>query len=298
MSKPTVLIIDDMHMNMFTLTHILKDEYNVCAAESGADGLEVAKNVRPNIILLDIIMPDMNGFEVIAALKEDPDTRDIPVIFITGQDSDSDEEQGLLLGAVDYITKPFSTHIVKLRIHNHLKFHKQEQVIQELSTLDPLTSLVTRKYIDTIMDAEWQKALKGNLPVSLVIFNIDNFSDYNEKYGQSNGDHALKELSKIIIRNIDGPGRFAARWSGDEIAVLMPSANAQTAMEFSENVQKNIAQERSSLDSNILTGFTTSIGVSSATPAPGLTASTLVDDATVAVAQAKAEGRNRVCLKS
>lgn len=128
----TILLVDDDTLNISALTHLLNDEFNVIAERSGRRSVDLAKEAQPDVILLDIVMPDMNGFEVIKALKEDEATRDIPVIFITGLNNTKDEEQGLILGAADYINKPFSAYIVKLRIRNQLQISEQIRIIQEL----------------------------------------------------------------------------------------------------------------------------------------------------------------------
>jgi len=117
----TVLVIDDDILNITALTHLLSDEFNIISERNGRNSLQVVKTTKPDVILLDVIMPDMNGFEVIAALKNDEDTKNIPVIFITGLNNTKDEEQGFVLGAVDYINKPFSSYVVKQRIKNQLQ---------------------------------------------------------------------------------------------------------------------------------------------------------------------------------
>ena len=128
----SVLIIDSDLLNITALTYLLSDEFNVFTERSGCKSIEVAKEVRPDIILLDVVMPDMNGFEVITALKKDEATKDIPVIFVTGLNNTRDEEQGLTLGAVDYVNKPFSSYILKLRIKNQLQI--QKYITHDLST--------------------------------------------------------------------------------------------------------------------------------------------------------------------
>jgi len=125
----TVLVIDDDMLNITALTHLLSDEFNVFTEKSGIRSLETVKKIRPDIILLDVIMPDMNGFDVITVLKKDPETKDIPVIFVTGLNNTRDEEQGLILGAADYVNKPFSSYIIKLRIRNQLQVFGQIQTI-------------------------------------------------------------------------------------------------------------------------------------------------------------------------
>lgn len=136
--KHSVLIIDDDFLNITALTYLLSDEFNVFTERSSRKSIEVAKEVKPDIILLDVVMPDMNGFEVITTLKKDEATKDIPVIFVTGLNNTRDEEQGLTLGAVDYVTKPYSSYIIKLRIKNQLQIFNQKHVVHELSNCNGL----------------------------------------------------------------------------------------------------------------------------------------------------------------
>ena len=132
-NKNSLLIVDDEKLNLKILAHILSPEYTVFTAQSGADAIEKAKEYLPDLILLDIIMPEMDGYEVLAAIKDLSETRDIPVIFITGLSSRDDEEKGLSFAAADYIGKPFSAAVVKLRVRNQIQIVNQIRTIESLS---------------------------------------------------------------------------------------------------------------------------------------------------------------------
>jgi len=193
----SVLIIDDETANIIALTNILSPEYEVYAAKNGADAIKIAKESLPDVILLDILMPDMDGYEVISLLKSSEDTRSIPVIFISGLGSEKDEEKGLLLGASDYITKPFNATIVKLRVQNQIQYSSQFNIVKALSLMDELTGLFNRRGFDSRLRLEWNRARREQAPVSLMMIDIDHFKKYNDSYGHTQGDVALQTVAKI-----------------------------------------------------------------------------------------------------
>jgi len=159
-NEKKILVVDDEKMNIVVLAHFLKPQYEVIVAVDGASALEAAEKHLPDIILLDIIMPDMNGFDVLLKLKNSAATMNIPVIFLTGLSNAGDEEKGLSLGAVDYITKPFNQSVVKARIKTHLKMVEYVRTIEKLCMLDALTGLSNRRGFDTRMDVEWGRAYR------------------------------------------------------------------------------------------------------------------------------------------
>lgn len=298
-SKPKVLVIDDMHMFMFTLTHILKEEFTVFAADSGAEGLRIAKEEQPDIILLDIQMPGMDGYEVLTALKDDVKTKDIPVIFLTGQADALDEEQGLILGAADYITKPFSTHIVKLRIRKQLKFSKQENHSKKTQALDPLTNLLTRSHFDALLEDEWENAKNRNNAISLIIFNIDYFEKYNDTHGRDKGDEVLKVISQLMRISVEDTPYQISRWNGDEIAVILPNTSAEETRDIAEHLRITIDQSAAKMGNDLLEDITVSAGIHSAMPQSNQSYSVddFVLDTTIALAKAKRIGRNNVYVE-
>ena len=290
----TVLIIDDDPLNITALTHLLSDEFNVIAERSGAKSVTVAREAKPDVILLDVVMPDMNGFEVIASLKKDENTRDIPVIFVTGLNNTRDEEQGLILGAVDYINKPFSSYIVKLRIKNQLLISTQLKTMHELSTTDQLTGLVVRKPFHSILDNEWRKVSLSGDPISLTIFCIDNFSQYNEQHGYDKGDEALRYVSQMIARSVPWAGDYLVRWGGDEFAILFPGTPIDEVKEISDNIRAAVAS------GNHEGTITLSGGLHSHKPTTRdmYTVNEFILDTATALAHAKKTGRNKISIFS
>ena len=292
----TVLIIDDDFLNITALTHLLSDEFNIITERNGLKSVETARTLKPDLILLDIVMPEMNGFEVIAALKNDETTKGIPVIFVTGLNNTRDEEQGLLLGAVDYINKPFSGYIVKLRIRNQLQISTQMNTIHESSTKDALTGFVMRDYFNNVSDLEWRKALRGQNGVNFAIFNVDNFKHYNEKYGQQKGDDALKFLATIILERVNLSRDHIVRWNGDEIAVLMHDVSAEKARAICEEIRQAVEAGANSTIQGVHAEFTVSAGTHFVTPwtKADYNMDNLILDTTIALAHAKKIGKNQV----
>jgi len=171
--KNSVLIVDDENANIMTLTQILSPFYTVFAAKNGQKALEAAEKYLPDVILLDILMPEMDGYAVISVLKNSEKMRDIPVVFITGLSNTEDEEKGLSLGAADYIGKPFSPAIVKLRVKNQLRMLNQLRIIEQVSMIDQLTSIPNRRGFDNRMDMEWIRAIRENTLISFLILDVD-----------------------------------------------------------------------------------------------------------------------------
>lgn len=292
----TVLIIDDDLLSVTALTHLLSDEFNVVTERDGRKSLEVVKEVCPDVILLDVVMPDMNGFEVISELKKEQRTKDIPVIFVTGLNNTRDEEKGLVLGAADYINKPFSSYIVKLRIRNQLQISSQIQKIRELSITDPLTGVGSRKHFNNILQMEWKRASRSQTPISFAIFCIDNFKQYNEEYGHQKGDDALKQLSRIISDGVRRVSDQVVRWGGDEFGIILPATNLEGAKKVAEDIRQAIEHDTLATDSVFLTGITASAGVHSHNPLPKdtYTIDNFILDTSTALTCAKETGRNKV----
>jgi PleD family two-component response regulator len=155
--RPRILVVDDIPANIKTLNAILADDYNVIFATDWRKGLELAEQRSPDIILLDIMMPDMDGYEICQRLKADVATREIPVIFITALDGEADEEKGLAIGAADYITKPFRPAIVRLRVANHLQLKLHRDRLESLTMTDGLTEIANRRRFDQHLDQEWRR---------------------------------------------------------------------------------------------------------------------------------------------
>ncbi|MCL2049659.1 MAG: response regulator [Defluviitaleaceae bacterium] len=291
--KSTVLIIDDEAANIMTLTHILRDEYVVRAVKSGREGVELAKAHLPDVILLDILMPDMDGFQVLKELKTDG-TRDIPVIFITGLSSSADEEQGLKLGASDYITKPFTSSIVKLRISRQIQMKQQIEAIEHLSLTDHTTGLPNRRSFEQRLLVEWTRAKREKESLSILIADLDNFKKFNDTYGHLQGDMALKIFSVTFGSIMKRMGDFAARWGGEEFVALLPNTDVFGSLNVAERIRAGIEALTPEKD-GIASQITVSIGANTLVHPFESSFDEFFSHADEALYRAKNSGRNKVC---
>jgi len=293
-TKNSVLIIDDEMSNLRILTHILGSEYTIYTAKDGVNGIEKTMEYMPDLILLDIIMPEMDGYTVLAELKKLNATAKIPVIFITGLDSIEDEERGLSLNAADYINKPFSPTIVKLRVRNQIQIVNQIRTIENLSMIDQLTGLPNRRSFDARINEEWKRAIRETTPISILVIDIDKFKVYNDTYGHQQGDAVLRTVAKVFSQSLKRASDFAARWGGEEFIVLLPHTYLDGAMEIAENIRRNVENVEISHADGSKSKVTVSIGVTTLVPTQNSSMDAFFSMADKALYDAKASGRNRV----
>ena len=292
----TILITDDEKMNVNILGDILSPMYNLLISRNGKRALELANEHKPDLILLDVLMPEMSGFEVIKKLKETDVTNKIPVIFITGLTSADDEEKGFFLGAVDYITKPFNKSIVKARVNTHIKIIDQMRTIEQIGLIDPLTKISNRRGFENRLNAEWSNANRGRNPLSILMMDIDKFKTYNDTYGHQQGDVALKTFADVSSRSLNRPSDFIARWGGEEFVILLPNADADGAAEVAERVRKNIEDSVILTEEGMETKITVSIGINSVIPSIDISIGEFIKEADQALYKAKESGRNRFVI--
>ena len=293
-NKNSILIADDESSNIIALTHILSSDYKIYAAQNGRDAIEAALKYMPDVILLDILMPDMDGYEVITAMKNIEKTKSIPIVFITGLSSDDDEEKGLSLGAADYITKPFNSAIVKLRVLNQIKILSQLRTIERISMIDQLTNLPNRRSFELRLNSEWRRALREQKPLSILMIDVDRFKDYNDAYGHQQGDAALQIAAKVYSASIKRAGDFAARWGGEEFIVLLPNTDPRGAIGVAELIRSTIETTIIPDPNGKATKITVSVGVSTWMHGRSDTLDELISEADTSLYAAKNSGRNRV----
>jgi len=291
----SVLIVDDDTTNIMALTHILSPEYSIYAAKNGQDAIETAAEHLPDIILLDILMPEMDGYEVLAALKRADKTRAIPVIIVTGLDSVENEEKGLALGAADYISKPFSPTVVKLRVQNQIQILNYIHIIENLSLVDQLTGLANRRCFDERLQLEWGRAIRTETPISVLIFDLDHFKNYNDTYGHMQGDKVLQAVAKLFANELKRSVDFIARWGGEEFIALLANTDGDGALDIAERIRRDVENAAIPLADGQATKITVSIGINAQVPASSASMEAFVQHADEALYTAKKEGRNRVC---
>ncbi len=294
--RPSVLIVDDAPDNIELLKRLLKDEdCEVRAAPSGGFALRAVQLSPPDLILLDIRMPDLDGLEVCARLKDSERTRDIPIIFLTALGSTEDEGRGLELGAVDYITKPFNPGIVRARVRNHLRFVRQRKLLEQLAKLDVLTEIPNRRRFDEELEREWKRALRARQPLSLALADVDHFKHYNDTLGHPAGDRALIAVARCLARTLNRPADLAARYGGEEFALLMPETDEAGARSIAGSLLGGVrALNLGYLRSGVQRQLTVSLGGVTTTPTSGTEPTWLVERADKNLYEAKEGGRNRV----
>ena len=294
--KNKILIVEDSELHLAFLTSVLCEEYELKVAKDGLSAVAKAKEFLPDLILLDIILPEMNGYEVISVLKSSDETRDIPIIFITGLNSADSEKKGLSLGAVDFISKPFDPVIVRLRVCNQIKICNQLRLIELLSTTDQLTGLPNRRSFDARIEMEWNRAKREKTLCGLLLTDIDNFKIYNDTYGHLNGDIALKAVADILKSTPHRPSDYSARWGGEEFIVLLPATDIDGALNVAESIRESIERKVIQISDNKNTGVTVSIGVNTHLPEINDSIDDFFSGADKALYLAKRTGKNKVCM--
>ncbi len=236
--RQTILVVDDEKINRTVLADLLKAEYQVLIAKDGAQALERARQHGAiDLILLDVMMPDMDGYDVLKQLKDDDKTKDIPVIFITARNSVDDEEIGLNLGASDYIGKPFSPAIVRARTGNLLRLVRQRKLLEVLAGRDGLTEIPNRRSFDVTLEREYRRCQREAAPLSLAMIDVDFFKQYNDHYGHAKGDWVLKSVARALNCALGRPGDMIARYGGEEFVLVMPVTDAAGARKVAENAR-------------------------------------------------------------
>lgn len=294
-ARSTVLVVDDQPANIRVLGEALKHNYQIKMATSGEKAIQIAASEEPpDLILLDIIMPGINGYEVCRQLKSNYRTERIPIIFITAKDQEEDETKGLDLGAVDYITKPFSLPIVKARVKTHLELKRHRDILEDLSTLDGLTGIPNRRKLDAYLETEWKRAVRESYPLSLIMIDIDHFKLFNDNYGHGQGDECLKKVARELSNTAKRPADFVARYGGEEFVSVLPNTAIKQAGEFAEllrcNIEKlHIPHEFSPSGNRV----TISLGSATIIPTVNKSYDFLINSADKALYTAKSNGRNQ-----
>ena len=290
-----LLIVDDLPANIRMLAGLLGDEYLIQVAGSGSRALEIACGENPpDLILLDIMMPDMDGYTVCRALKNHPVARRIPVIFVSALDEATDEERGLSLGAVDYIGKPFHAGIVRARVRNHMSLKLKTDQLEKMSYIDGLTQVANRRCFDATLQDELRRLARSAGSLGLIMLDIDHFKAFNDNYGHGRGDECLARVAAALRQVIARPGDLFARYGGEEFVALLPETGLQGVQQVAEAMRAAVqALEYPHAFSPVAAHVTVSVGCLAAT-VTGQSADSLLREADAALYAAKHQGRNRV----
>ena len=294
--KPRLLVVDDQPTNIQVLYRVFADDCQVFMATSGEQALHTAREEAPDVILLDVMMPDMDGYEVCRQLKQDSATRDIPVLFVTAHHEAQEEARGLACGAVDFITKPIHPAVVRARVHTHLTLQRQTEVLKRLVFIDALTHAFNRRYFDERLAEEWGRAQRTGRPLGLILIDVDYFKQFNDVNGHQRGDDALRQVAQALQETTLRPGDVVCRYGGEEFACLLPDTDLDGALQVAQRMklavrELAIGHPASAVDQVL----TISAGVAVRTPTSRGDAAALLALADAQLYRAKAEGRARVC---
>ena len=295
--KRRILVVDDDSISAQMLKYLLQEEYDVIVSDNGQAALSIAQSdPQPDLILLDVQMPDLSGYDVCRKLRDEVATKKIPVIFITGKDSESDEMAGFEAGAVDYVTKPFHPVLIKARMRIHLELKNQRDILENISALDGLTGIANRRRFDDSLLVAVAYASRNSFPLSLIMIDIDNFKLFNDNYGHYDGDICLVKVARAIEGNVMRQTDTAARYGGEEFACILPAAKHGDALALAERIRRDVLALKIPHEySDVSEYITISLGVATvfAYDNNGV-AQKLIVAADRAMYAAKDGGRNRV----
>lgn len=292
---PTVLIVDDDALTRSVLADLLKGDCRLLLARDGASALATLARQEVHLVLLDVSMGDMSGYEVLARMKADERSCAVPVIFITAMSEEAEEERGLLLGAADYVQKPIRPAIVRARVLTHLKLSLQRRELALMAARDGLTGIASRRAFDEALERATGAAVRHGTPLSLGLFDVDHFKLFNDRYGHGAGDDVLRHVAAILVSAARRAEDMVARYGGEEFVLLMPGArDLGPQMEAARRaVEAAGIAHAASPTSGIVT---ISGGGMVHLTGSGISARQLLERADEMLYRAKADGRNRVLI--
>jgi diguanylate cyclase (GGDEF)-like protein len=295
--KPRLLVVDDQSIHLQVLYRALAADHQLFMATSGEQALRVCQEQHPDLVLLDVVMSDMDGFEVLARLKAQPETTDIPVIFVTAHGGDEIETHCLQAGAVDFIPKPVNPNVVKARVKTHLTLKFQSDLLRDMAFVDGLTGVSNRRYFDERLAAEWGRSQRNGTALSLILLDVDFFKKYNDHYGHQAGDDCLRQIGVVLKTEVRRPTDLVARYGGEEFVCLLPDTPFDDALVLAHRMLKAVhAKGISHLYSDVAPVITISLGVATREGTSGAgRASYLLALADAQLYQAKHNGRAQVC---
>lgn len=296
--KPTILVVDDMTTTLLLIHDLLKDTYEVKIAKSGTKALEILESPNDiDLILLDIEMPDINGYDVCKRIKNNETIKNIPIIFITGRTSQEDEEYGLNLGAIDYITKPFNKAIVKLRIKNYLDLKIKNDMLEKLSMYDGLTNIRNRRFFDETFEKTFNEIKRDKKSLAVLMIDIDFFKPYNDNYGHGQGDETLRKVAKALEKTIKRASDFVARYGGEEFVILLKDINKDGVEAVANNLLNAIRELKITHEFSKIENYVTiSIGASFYNSSSDVTKLELLLKADETLYNVKNSGRNNFAI--
>ena len=237
-----VLVVDDQPVNLQLMAEVLRETCDVLVATSGARAIEIAALGGVDLILLDVMMPEMDGIEVCARLRADPRTRDVPVIFVSGRGEVQDETRGFDAGGVDYIIKPVSGPLVCARVRTHLDLKIARDALERMALVDGLTGIPNRRRFDTVLPGEWRRAARSGNPLTLILLDVDHFKEFNDAWGHVQGDECLRAVAAVLAAECQRAPDLVARYGGEEFALVLPETTAVGARDVLRSLLKGIGR--------------------------------------------------------
>ena len=299
-ARPRLLVVDDQPINIQTLYQIFHADHEVFMATSGEQALAFCRgNPLPDLILLDVVMPGLDGLAVCQQLKADPVLANIPVIFVTACMDPADETRALEAGGVDFITKPVNPMVVRARVKTHLTLKAQEDFLRSLVFVDGLTGVANRRRFDEALLSEWRQCRRAGTPLALLMIDIDHFKRYNDHYGHPTGDACLQQVAAVLKAAMQRACDLVARYGGEEFVCLLPGCDQAPALAKAQALQAALAARGIAHEASPTAAWVTlSIGVAVAQPQAGGSPAALVAAADAALYSAKHRGRNCISAHS
>ena len=292
----TILVVDDTETNIEILLDLLSPHYDIMAALDGVTALEIAQEENIDLILLDIMMPDMDGYQVCKKLKENRATKDIPIIFITAKMDEDSIEKAYDIGGTDYVTKPFKPKELLARVKTQLTMQNLIEKLKLLSSTDPMTKLYNRRYFNKISEHTFETAKRDKKDISIIMLDIDKFKNINDTYGHQVGDNAIIKLAEILLDN-QRKSDITCRYGGEEFVLLLPNTSNTGATILANKIRACVEENIIKLNTKDELRFTVSIGVSQVDINNEINIESSLKRADDALYNAKCSGRNRVCIK-
>ncbi len=294
--RPKLLVVDDQRINILVLNELFRNDCEVFMATNGEQALQICRAQLPDLVLLDVQMDGIDGFEVCRRLKADAESRNIPVIFITAQGGEADEVRGLQLGAVDFIAKPINPVIVRARVQTHLTLKLQSDLLRSMALFDGLTGVPNRRKFDEQLVRDWRQSQREQTALSVILIDVDHFKRYNDHYGHQAGDAALQAVARVLDGTLKRPHDLLARYGGEEFVGVLPNTGLSEAVELAERMQTEVrALNLEHVGSPEAQVVTISLGVATVVARSDLAPQALVEAADQQLYAAKQAGRARVC---
>jgi len=289
---PSLLIVDEFSSDLQMLQEVFSESYQILIANNAEAAHSLCRLKLPELVLIDLDMPELDGFELCRQFKADKTIASIPIIFLASRLNEDAELRALDEGAVDFIAKPFHNNVIQARVRTQITVKRQTELLQKMTFVDGLTGLYNRRFFDDRIESEFHRSRRTGSFLSILLINIDDFKSYNDHYGHEAGDECLQRIAQCIRKCCKRPGDFVARFSGSELACLLPDTSVINAFPFAQDLERHVRELAiGHAHSSVANVATISLGVVSRTGVEE--SSVFVELAKIALANAKEQGRAR-----